>query len=242
MIETTKVSTPDGPMILHWARPGVASPARALPGILVFQEAFGVNAHVLRVCERLAAEGYVAVAPELFHREGAGAVFGYDDWASVRPIMGRLKTEMMLADIRAAHGALEADPAVDREKVFSIGFCMGGYASVLAAMNLPLAAAVSFYGGGLVRARPGIGFSPLLGELSKLQCPTLQVFGETDQSIPAGDIAQIRAKLEEVKKPYEIEVYPGAGHGFLCEDRSAYNAVAAEAAWKRTMGWLKDRG
>jgi carboxymethylenebutenolidase len=238
MTGTTQVSTPDGPMILHWARPGFTAPERGFPGILVFQEAFGVNPHVRRVCERLADAGFVAVAPELFHREGPGAEFGYDDFARVRPVLGRITNDMMLADCRAAYGALAGDPAVDPKRTFSIGFCMGGFASILAAIHLPLVAAVSFYGGGLTRSRPGIGFSPLIDELAGLNCPTLHVFGEKDPSITPEDIALIRTRLDELHKPNEIEVYPGAGHGFFCEDRSAYEPTAAEAAWKRTLAWL----
>jgi carboxymethylenebutenolidase len=239
MTESTSVATPDGPMILHWSRPSTPAPAHSLPGILVFQEAFGVNGHVVRVCERLAAAGYLAVAPELFHREGAGAVFAYDDFAQVKPVMARLTNAMMLADIRATHGALIAQPLVDPRRIFSIGFCMGGFASILAALNLPLAGAVSYYGGGLTRARPGIGFSPLLDDFPRLNCPTLHVFGEKDPSITAEDIALIRSRLEALHKPHEIEVHPGAGHAFFCEDRPAYVASAAEAAWPRTLRWLE---
>jgi len=239
MMETTQVSTPDGPMILHWARPVSPGPEKGLPGILVFQEAFGVNPHIRRVCERLAAAGYLAVAPELFHREGPGAEFGYDDFAKVRPVLERITNEMMLADILAAYGALRGDPAVGLDRTFCIGFCMGGFASILAAIHLPLAAAVSFYGGGITRAGPGIGFGPLLNDLGGLHCPTLHVFGEKDSSILPEDIALLRSRLEELGKPFEVEVYPGAGHGFFCEDRAAYNPAAAEAAWKLALEWLR---
>jgi carboxymethylenebutenolidase len=238
MTESTRVATPDGPMILHWSRPPTPAPAHSLPGILVFQEAFGVNGHVLRVCERFAAAGYLAVAPELFHREGAGTVFGYDDFAQVKPALSRLTNDLLIADVRAAYGALVAQPLLDARRTFSIGFCMGGFVSILAALNLPLAAAVSFYGGGVARARPGIGFSPLVDDFPRLSCPTLHVFGEKDQSITPEDIALIRSRLEALHKPHEMEVYPEAGHAFFCEDRAAYHASAAEAAWTRTLNWL----
>jgi carboxymethylenebutenolidase len=239
-VATTQVPTPDGPMILHWAEPDTVPGARALPGILVFQEAFGVNAHIKRVCERLAAAGYIAVAPELFHREAAGAVYGYDEFDKVRPVFGRLTNDLLLADIRAAYGALVGHPAVDPRRTFSLGFCVGGFVSILAALNLPLAAAASFYGGGVTKARPGVGLSPLIGEFSRLHCPTLHVFGAEDQSISSEDIAQVRSTLEALRKPFEIEVVPGAGHGFFCEDRAAYRAGAAETAWKQALRWLAE--
>ena len=238
MTDSTLVTTNDGPMAIHWALPsGNAAPA-TLPGILVFQEAFGVNPHILRVCERLAEAGYVAAAPELFHRAGAGAVFGYDDFARVRPLFSRLTNAQLLDDVRASFAALKQSPLVDPSRLFSIGFCLGGFVSILAALDLPLAAAVSFYGGGISRARPGIGLTPLLDELNNLRCRTLHVFGEKDSSITAEDVALIRTRLESLHKPHEINVYPNAGHGFFCEDRPAYEPNAAQAAWARTLAWL----
>jgi carboxymethylenebutenolidase len=239
MSDTTTVSTSDGPMIIHWAQPRTAAAPHSLPGILVFQEAFGVNRHVLGVCQRLADAGYVAAAPELFHREGSGVIFGYDDFAKVKPVISRMTNATLLTDIRAAHEALAQNPLVNPKRIFSIGFCLGGFVSVLAALNLPLAAAVSFYGGGVVKGRPGFGLSPLIDEFDRLACPTLHVFGEKDASISAEDIALLRSRLEALHKPHQIEVYPDAGHGFLCEDRSAYQPQAAAAAWALTLRWLQ---
>ncbi len=239
MNDTSTVSTSDGPMIVHWAQPQTQAAPHSLPGILVFQEAFGVNGHVLGFCQRLAGAGYVAAAPELFHREGAGVIFGYDDFAKVKPVFSRMTNGALLTDIRAAYDALAAHPLVNPKRIFSIGFCLGGFVSMLAALNLPLAAAVSFYGGGVTKARPGVGLSPLLDELDRLACPTLHVFGEKDTSVTAEDVALIRSRLEALHKPHKIKVYPDAGHGFLCEDRPSYQAQAAEAAWALTLRWLQ---
>jgi carboxymethylenebutenolidase len=239
MSESTTVSTADGPMIVHWAKPSAPAAPHSLPGILVFQEAFGVNGHILRVCQRLADEGFVAAAPELFHRAGAGLTMGYEDFPKIRPIMGALTNQTLLTDIVAAHTALAADPLVDPKRTSAIGFCLGGFAAVLAALNLPLATAVSFYGGGMTKARPGMGLTPLVDEFARLKCPTLFGFGEKDASITAEDVALIRSRLNALHGPHEVVVYPEAGHGFFCEDRPAYQPQAAQAAWTRTLRWLQ---
>src|ERR1700679_4057221 len=116
------------------------------PGLLVFQEAFGVNAHIRDVTERLAREGYVSIAPELFHRTGAGFEGKYDDFPSVMPHMKAMTENGTIADIRAAYGWLTNSNHVVPDKIASIGFCMGGRASFLASAVLPLQASISFYG------------------------------------------------------------------------------------------------
>jgi len=229
----------DGPMVVHWARPQGSHVPHSLPGILVFQEAFGVNGHILKICRHLADAGYVAAAPELFHRAEKGAVFGYDDFDKVKPVMSGLTNAGLLADARAAHEALVKDPSVDPTRTFAIGFCLGGFVTVLAALNLQLKAAASFYGGGLVKGRPGMGMSPLIGELERLGCPTLFIFGEKDAHIPQEEIQAIRTRLTALHKTFHITVYPDAGHGFVCDERPSYNADAAAEAMGQAILWLK---
>lgn len=233
----TAVRTDDGPMDVHLFLPD-GTGTRKRRGVLVFQEAFGVNGHILRVCERLAAEGYLAAAPELYHRAGRGTQFGYGEFEKVRPVMAQLTNEKLLADVRAAHGFLVSRPEVDPRRVASIGFCLGGFVSALTACHLPVGAAVAFYGGGLARARPGMGMRPLLDDFSRLDCPTLFVFGEKDQAIPAADVATVRTRLKELQKPHEIVVYPGVGHGFFCEERSSYHPATARTAWEMALHWF----
>ena len=115
---------------------------------------------------------------------------------------------------------------------------MGGFVAALAACHLPVAAAVSFYGGGLARVRPGIGFTPLLEDLARLTAPTLFLFGEQDQGIPPEDVAAVRTSLPARDRPHEIVVYPGVGHAFFCDERPLYHAATAEIAWLKTMQWL----
>ena len=234
------VATDDGPMDIHLAIPARAK-RRSAKAIVVFQEAFGVNPHILRVCDRLAAAGYLAAAPELFHRTGRGVQYGYQDFEKVRPILSQLTNDRLLMDIRAACEFLEGRSDVDPRQIATLGFCMGGFASALAACHLSLAATVSFYGGGLARVRPGIGFTPLLDDFSRLSCPTLFLFGEKDQSIPPEDVTAVCTRLQTLGKPHEIVVYPDAGHGFFCEERVSYHAATAAAAWDKTLRWLESQ-
>ena len=132
----------------------VATPADGakLPGLLVFQEAFGVNAHIRDVTERFAKQGYVAIAPELFHRTGPGFEGAYTDFAACMPHMQALTPEGLIADAQAAFDWLQKNPRVLPNSTASMGWCMGGRVSFLANSALPLKAAVSFYGGGIAPA------------------------------------------------------------------------------------------
>jgi carboxymethylenebutenolidase len=231
------LATSEGPMDLHGFLPDAARPGRRA-AVIVLQEAFGVNPHVKRVCRRVASLGYAAFSPELFHRAGAGLEFGYDEFSKIKPMLGALTNAQISEDLRVAHAHISQRPDVEATRIASWGFCMGGWASMLAACDLPIAAAISFYGGGLVHPRPGIGFTPLMDRLESIRCPLLLVYGAQDAGIPPADIAALQSRLASLGKDHEVEVYPDAGHGFFCEDRSAYHRAAAEASWDRATRWL----
>lgn len=233
------VNTQDGPMELFVVFPENTGKPR--PAMIVLQEAFGVSNHIQEACRRLAAHGYVAVAPELFHREGHDLQFGYDEFATkILPVMGRLTNDHMAMDMAAAMEWLKTQSAVDSQRIGTIGFCMGGFAAVLGAIKLPIQAAVSFYGGGLTKARSGIGFTPLVGEVGSIKCPLLLAYGAEDHGIPPEDIQTMRHALDNAGVKHDERIYANAGHGFLCEDRSAYRPDVAEVAWKETIVWLDE--
>lgn len=227
-------------MDVHAFIPDIGS-VRRLPAVLLLQEAFGVNAHIKRVGARIASLGYAAFAPELFHRAGAGVTAGYGDFAVIKPILGQLSNERIAEDLKATHKLMVSRPEVDPSRVAAWGFCMGGWAAMLAACELPIAAAVCFYGGGMVHPRPGIGFGPLLDRMVTVRCPLLLVYGGKDAGIPAADIGAVQARLTSLGKRHEVEVYPEGGHGFFCDERKDYNAASAEEAWTRTSTWLASR-
>jgi len=230
------LSTPDGEMDAYLVDPGGEAPR---PAIVVAQEAFGVNGHIRNMCGRLAAEGYAAIAPELYHRQGRGKVYAYDDYESVRPVLLGLTNEGIEMDVAAALAHLRGLDSVAPERIGIVGFCMGGFVAFLAACRNDVSAAVSFYGGGIVRQRPGAKMAPLLREAEAISCPILCMFGAEDASIPIEDVEVIRRRLEELEKKSEVVVYPGAGHGFLCDERPSYADSAAADAWKRTLEWFR---
>lgn len=245
MEQTITIDTPDGPMQTFVVTPEAGGPA---PALVVVQEAFGVNSHIKNVCRRMAAAGYAAFAPELFHRLGDGVDLPYDDFAKVMPAFVTLTNDHLLADVTAALAAARADARVDAARVGVIGFCVGGFTAFLAAEKTDVQASVVFYGGGIVHERPGIALTPLLDAVDGIASPMLLVFGAQDQSIPASDIDAIQEKLAAAEKAHTIVVMPEAGHGFACDERAAYHAASADEAWRITFEWLdrhlrqQDRG
>ncbi|MDR3608797.1 MAG: dienelactone hydrolase family protein [Oligoflexia bacterium] len=212
----------------------VASPkdAKAAPGIIVLQEAFGVNSHIKDVTERFAREGYLAIAPELFHRSARNFVGPYNDFASVMPHYQALTTEGIQADIKACHAWLEAQPALARGQIAAIGYCMGGRAAYIANATVPLKAAVSYYGGGI---------APDLLSLARNQHgPILMVWGGLDQHIPAEQHSKIAEALKAAKKPYINLVFSEADHGFFCDEKPQYSANASSEVWALTLQFLRN--
>lgn len=223
------LQTPDGPMEVF-----VADPGKGGAGLLVIQEAFGVNDHIQDICRRLAAAGFLAVAPDLFHRSGRHLTFGYDEFEKLFPIFAALTNESLETDMRAA-----LDWTRDKAtRVGVVGFCMGGFSAFLAACRLPVDSAVCYYGGGIVNGRPGLGLRPLLAEAKGLRCPVLLFFGGLDKHIPLSDAQAIDETLTRLGKPHEVAVYDDADHGFNCDRRASYHAPSAADAWQRTLEWF----
>jgi carboxymethylenebutenolidase len=229
--QTFDVDTPDGPMAVYQATPE----GEATAAVIVVQEAFGVNDHIQDVTRRFAREGYVAVAPHIFHRAGGGTA-PYDDFSKVLPLFAGLDDTKLLDDIDATIGAL-TERGFPPERIGIVGFCMGGRITFLVAARRRLGAAVGFYGGGIVTGRfPQ--FPPLVGEAGGLQTPWLGLFGDTDESIPVEDVEQLRAALTDAPVAADVVRYPGAGHGFHCDVRPAFDPEAAADGWQRTLAWF----
>jgi carboxymethylenebutenolidase len=196
-----------------------ADPATAPKGaVVVIQEIFGVNHHIRSICDRLAAEGYVAVAPAIFDRLEPNFQSGYspDEIAVARKFVANPDYPAMLRDSQAAINAVK-----DVGPVGIIGFCLGGSIAYAAATKLSgLSAAIGYYGGTIVRFAD-----------DKPEVPTQLHFGEKDAGIPLSDVDTIRAKRPDV----EIHVYPGAQHGFSCDERPSFDKASADIAWPRSL-------
>lgn len=230
------IATVDGPMGGFLARPEAAGP---LPGVVVVQEAFGVNDHIRDVCRRLARAGYVALAPEMFHREGAGIEIPYGDMAKAMAQLALLTNDGLEVDLAAALDHLRGEEDVDTWRVGLVGFCVGGFAAFLGACRLDPAATVSFYGGGIARSRPNLKLEPVLETADAIDAPLLCLFGSEDSGIPPADVEAIRARLETRAIGCEVHVYEGAKHAFFCDQRPAYDKEAAGDAWQRTLDWFE---
>ena len=236
MKETT-VTLADGAMEAFLVTPEGAPSG---PAIIVAMEAFGVNSHIREVCRRLGAEGYVVIAPDFYHRTGKMLTYSYDDPKRREPFSA-LTNEGIEADIHAALEYLEDMDGVDAGRIGIVGFCVGGFMAFLAACRTDVATAVCFYGGGIVNPREGLKLEPLLTEADNIKAPVLMLFGEKDSSIPMSDVDAIRKRLEMQARRHEVIVYPGAEHGFNCDERASFHAQASKDAWERTIGWLELR-
>jgi carboxymethylenebutenolidase len=225
------VETPDGAMEIYEAVPD--GDARA--AVIVIQEAFGVNDHIQDVTRRVAAAGYHAVAPALFHRAGGGTA-GYDDFASVMPLFEGVTDDGLLDDVDATIAYLGA-AGFAPERIGIVGFCFGGRVTFLVAARRALGAAVGFYGGGIAAAG-GLPFPPLIGESLSLQTPWLGLFGDLDRGISIESVEELRTALAAAPVDAAVVRYPDADHGFHCDARASYHAESAVDGWRRTLEWF----
>ena len=214
MGEWIKLKSADGFEFFAW----LAKPAGAPKGgVVVIQEIFGVNHHIQSVTDRLAAEGYLAIAPAVFDRVKPGVDLGYtqEGVGAGMELAGKMARDNTLLDIDAAVKAVS-----EAGKVGITGFCMGGtYSWLASAKTSGLSAAVGYYGGGV------IGLKDL-----KPMVPTMLHFGEKDAHIPVAGVKEVAALHPDVP----VYIYE-ADHGFHCDERASYDAASAKLAWGRTL-------
>ena len=213
-----KLTASDGFQLGGYRAEPATAPKAAL---VVIQEIFGVNHHIRNVCDRFASAGYVAVAPAIFDRIERDFQSGYspDEVAVARKFVANPDWTAMLRDVQAAIDSVKSVGPVG-----IVGFCLGGSVAYAAATKLTgLSAAVGYYGGAIVRFaddNPGV--------------PMMLHFGEKDAGIPLSDVETIRAKQPDL----EVHVYPGAQHGFSCDERASYDKASADIAWQRTLAFF----
>ncbi len=192
-------------------------------GLIVIQEAFGVNSHIRSVADGYARDGFLAIAPAMFDRIERGVELGYtgDDLQKGISLARQVDPDDAVKDMEAALAYLRGQNA---GKSGLIGYCFGGTMAWLAATRLNIGAAVGYYGGNIAR---------FAKEMPR--CPVMLHFGKLDKHIPKDDIDQLQALHPEVL----IFWYDGADHGFNCDVRPSYNPEAAKLARERSLGFLK---
>jgi carboxymethylenebutenolidase len=226
-IRDTMVQYPSGNVTM---KAFVAAPhtKEKRPAVIVVQEWWGLTDHIKDIAMRCAAEGYVAIAPDLYSRLGYALT---TDAGEAGKLMNTLKQEDGLKDLNATVAYLKSVPEVDGTRIGVTGFCMGGsYALMLPCVNPAIKAAVPFYG---QVPNPDV-------PLQKLSAPVLYFYGEDDGWITKADVQRLAAALKKYNKPGEIKTYPGAPHAFFRDtDPSVYRPEAAKDAWGRTKAFFK---
>ena len=214
--ELIRLTARDGHVLDAYAASPAETPAG---GVVIVQEIFGLTAHIRRVVDQYAAEGFFAVAPAMFDRIERDLTLEYVEIQRGLALMRQLEWPAALADVAAA-----ADRARAAGAVGVLGFCWGGTVAHVAAAELPIAAAVSYYGGGIAR---------MLDKVPR--CPILYHFGDQDHSIPPAAVEAIRQAVPDA----DIHVYPGAGHGFDCSERASFSPADASLAFNRSLHFLR---
>ena len=193
------------------------------PAVVVIQEWWGLVPHIKEVTERLAAEGYIALAPDLYYGQAA------DEPDEAQKLVMAMDRDRAVAEIGAAAHYLKAMPSVSPKKVGVVGWCMGGGLSLsVAAENGDIAAAVCFYGQPLSEA-----------DTARLKVPVLGLFASEDHGISVADVRAFDEELDRHGVSHEIHIYDGAHHAFFNDTRPVYDPEAAEDAWQRTLDWFR---
>jgi len=211
-----------------------------LPVVLVVQEIFGVHEHIRDICRRLAAEGYLAVAPELYFRHGDPADYT-DIGTLLSELVSKVPDSQVLADLdhvanwASRHGG-------DMRNMAITGFCWGGRITWLyAAHNPQLKAAVAWYGK-LVGDKTMKQQKQPVDVAVDLNAPVLGLYGGKDEGIPLDSVETMRQALRAANAQSEIIVYPDAGHAFNADYRPSYHAESANDGWQRMLAWFKQHG
>jgi carboxymethylenebutenolidase len=205
--------------------------ATHLPAVIVIQHAGGVDDFVRTMADRLTDDGFVAIAPDLYHREEP------DSKDDPMTRMGRLRDASIVSDVDAAIEHARGLPEVDGERLGITGFCMGGRVTYLMAAKSDAFKAAVVCWGGSIMVPWGDGPAPfdLTGDIT---CPVLGLFGEEDYNPTPADVAKLDAEMDRLGKVHEFHSYPGAGHAFMNESRPSYREGAAKDGWARLIDWF----
>ncbi|WP_303673742.1 dienelactone hydrolase family protein [Vampirovibrio chlorellavorus] len=224
-------------MQAYLARPQGEGP---WPAVVVLMEIFGINSHIRQVTERIAAEGYVALAINYYHRTTENFELEYTEAGMTvgRQHKDQTTRQGILEDLRASAAYLGQQPFVrNPERMASIGFCYGGHVACIAATLPPFVASIAFYPGGVAYSAPG-GGKPTIEYAPDMHGQILCLFGKEDPLIPVAETHRVEAVLQQAQCHYEVIRYDEAGHGFFCDQRADYRPEIAEDAWRRVKALL----
>jgi carboxymethylenebutenolidase len=233
-----KITVRDGEIPAYRAMPAKDGP---FPIVLVVQEIFGVHEHIKDICRRLAKLGYLAVAPELYARQGDVSK-ETDIQKIIATVVSKVPDQQVMADLDATVAWAKKSGKGDTAKLGVTGFCWGGRIVWLyAAHNPDLKAGVAWYGR-LVGEADELHPKHPLELAAELKAPVLGLYGGADTGIPVDTVEKMQKALKDAMKPSEIVLYAETPHGFYADYRPTYRQDKAEDGWKRLVTWFKNHG
>lgn len=232
-----KITTTDGEMPAYRAMPAKGD---SFPVVLVVQEIFGVHEHIKDICRRLAKQGYLAIAPELYARQGD--VAGMTDIQEIiAKVVSKVPDAQVMSDLDATVAWAKKNSG-NTDKLAVTGFCWGGRIVWLyAAHNKDLDAGVAWYGR-LVGKASELQPKHPIDTAKDLHAPVLGLYGGADMGIPNDTVEQMQKALKDADQKSEIVLYPDTPHGFHADYRPSYRKEQAEDGWKRLLDWFKKHG
>ncbi|BAS55889.1 MULTISPECIES: dienelactone hydrolase family protein [Leptolyngbya] len=237
IVGAVKIPVADGELPAYRAQPATGS---NFPIVLVIQEIFGVHEHIQDVCRRFAKLGYVAIAPELFIRQGDVSKLSSID--QIRPIVAKVPDAQVMSDLDATVNWAVRSAKGNAERLGITGFCWGGRMTWLYAAHRPqVKAGVAWYGRLVGDATPVTPKHPI-DIAASLKVPVLGLYGGKDTGIPLETVQQMQARLKTGQSQSEIIVYPDAPHAFFADYRPSYREREAIEGWQRLQAWFKRQG
>jgi carboxymethylenebutenolidase len=233
-----KIPVTDGEIPAYRAMPAAGGP---FPVILVVQEIFGVHEHIKDICRRFAKLGYLAIAPELYARQGdVSKLTDFNEIIS--KVVSKVPDAQVMSDLDATVAYVKKSGKGDTAKLGVTGFCWGGRIVWLyATHNKDLKAGVAWYGR-LTNPKDDLHPKHPLDLVESLKAPVLGLYGGADMGIPVANVDSMKAALKQANKPSEIVLYPDTPHGFYADYRPSYRKEQADDGWKRLLEWFKKNG